>query len=259
MKRHLIFFDIDGTLYNDDKVMSNRTKKTIKNLQNCGHILAIATGRAPFMIQDVLKETGIKNYISFNGQYAFADGEVIYKNALDLNMLKQLEKDATNHQHPIVFLTEKEMVSNVQHHHHIQESLNTLKIEHPRFENAYYEKKNIYQALIFHDSDEDYLYDYQYEKIKFIRWHEVSRDVVPFNGSKFEGIKQLSNYFNIPISDCIAIGDGLNDIEMIQGVGTGIVMGNGVPALKSVADIITGDVHDEGLTDAFIQLKLIER
>lgn len=66
MKRHLIFFDIDGTLYNDDKEMSEHTKETIRKLQENGHILAIATGRAPFMLQEVIKETGITNYISFN-------------------------------------------------------------------------------------------------------------------------------------------------------------------------------------------------
>ncbi|MFC6291858.1 Cof-type HAD-IIB family hydrolase [Macrococcus epidermidis] len=258
MKRHLIFFDIDGTLYNDDKEMSEHTKETIRKLQENGHILAIATGRAPFMLQEVIKETGITNYISFNGQYAVMNGEVIYENPLDMETLKQLEEDASSNNHPLVFLNELEMVSNIEYHEHIKKSISTLKFDHPRHEKNYYLDKPIYQTLIFNTEEEDKFYDDQYEKIKFIRWHEVSRDVVPVNGSKFEGIKKVSETLNIPIEDCIAVGDGLNDLEMIQGVGLGIVMGNGVDALKEVADYVTEDVHEEGLTNAFKHFKLID-
>lgn len=258
MKRHLIFFDIDGTLYNDDKEMSEHTKETIRKLQENGHILAIATGRAPFMLQEVIKETRITNYISFNGQYAVMNGEVIYENPLDLETLKKLEEDASSNDHPLVFLNEFEMVSNIEYHEHIKKSISTLKFDHPRHEKNYYLDKPIYQTLIFNTEEEDKFYDDQYEKIKFIRWHEVSRDVVPVNGSKFEGIKKVSEALNIPIEDCIAVGDGLNDLEMIQGVGLGIVMGNGIDALKEVADFVTEDVHEEGLTNAFKHFKLID-
>lgn len=258
MTQHLIFFDIDGTLYNDDKVMSTETKRTIRKLQEKGHLLAIATGRAPFMLQDVLEETGIKNYISFNGQYAFMNGKVLYENPLDLDTLKKLEKDASVNDHPLVFLNEHEMVSNIEYHDYINESISTLKFDHPRHEENYYIDKPIYQTLIFNAEEDDELYDNKYEKIRFIRWHEVSRDVVPVNGSKFEGIKKVSEALNIPIEDCIAVGDGLNDLEMIQGVGFGIVMGNAVDALKEVADYVTEDVHEEGLTKAFKHFKLID-
>ncbi|MCU7557586.1 Cof-type HAD-IIB family hydrolase [Macrococcus capreoli] len=258
MKQHLIFFDIDGTLYNDDKVMSEATKLTLQKLKEKGHILAIATGRAPFMLQDVLNETGIENYISFNGQFAKMNGKVIYENPLDLATLQQLEKDAAANGHPLVFLNEHEMVSNIEYHDHIKESMGSLKFEHPRHEADFYIDKPIYQTLIFNTVDEDVKYDNQYDKIKFIRWHEVSRDVVPAGGSKFEGIKKVSEAVNIPIADCIAIGDGANDLEMIEGVGLGIVMGNGVDALKAVADYVTDDVHSEGLTKAFQHYKLID-
>ncbi|WP_414051220.1 Cof-type HAD-IIB family hydrolase [Macrococcus animalis] len=258
MKQHLIFFDIDGTLYNDDKVMSEATKKTINVLQENGHILAIATGRAPFMLQDVLKETGIKNYISFNGQFAKMNGEIVYENPLDLESLKKLEIDATANNHPLVFLNEHEMVSNIEYHDYIKESIGTLKFDHPRHEVNFYLDKPIYQTLLFNTPEEDICYDGKYDKIRFIRWHEMSRDVVPTGGSKFEGIKKVSEVLNIPIEDCIAVGDGNNDLEMIEGVGLGIVMGNGVDALKEVADYVTDDVNNEGIMKAFKHFKLID-
>lgn len=258
MKQRLIFFDIDGTLYNDEKLMSDDTKNTIKQLQANGHILAIATGRAPFMFTKVLEETGIENFVFFNGQFAKINGEVVFENPLDLASLKQIEIDARNNNHPLVFLNEHEMVSNIEYHEHIKESMASLKFDHPRFEQDFYIDKPIYQTLIFNTVDEDALYDGKYDKFRFIRWHEFSRDVVPFDGSKLVGIQKVCEALNIPIEDTIAIGDGVNDLEMIEGAGLGIVMGNGVEELKAIADYVTEDVHDEGLTKAFRHFGLIE-
>lgn len=55
MEHKLILFDIDGTLYDHDKKIPNSTMAAIKALQTQGHSVAIATGRAPFMVQSVLK------------------------------------------------------------------------------------------------------------------------------------------------------------------------------------------------------------
>ena len=45
----IIFFDIDGTLYNNEKVVPQSTKEAVKAVKDAGHILAMATGRSPFM------------------------------------------------------------------------------------------------------------------------------------------------------------------------------------------------------------------
>ena len=54
--RKLIFFDIDGTLYNSDKVVPAEAKKAVRQLKEDGHIVAIATGRGPFMYKKLREE-----------------------------------------------------------------------------------------------------------------------------------------------------------------------------------------------------------
>ena len=49
MTQKIIFFDIDGTLYDHDKKLPASTKKAVLQLQEKGYEVAIATGRAPFM------------------------------------------------------------------------------------------------------------------------------------------------------------------------------------------------------------------
>lgn len=59
------------------------------------------------------------------------------------------------------------------------------------------------------------------------------------------------------MSDVIAIGDGLNDIEMISEAGIGIAMGNANDLLKEKADIVTDTIDNDGLYKAFKNLKLL--
>ncbi|TDM20881.1 Cof-type HAD-IIB family hydrolase [Macrococcoides canis] len=258
MNHKLILFDIDGTLYNHDKKIPASTMSALQALQKEGHAVAIATGRAPFMVQPVLEETGIENYVSFNGQFVYANGSVIYENPLDIESLKALEQVAFEHDHPVVFLTHDDLVANIDFHEHIKTSLDTLHMEHPRKAEAFYTQRKIYQALLFQQQSEDGIYDDHYEHLKFIRWHELSRDVVPSNGSKMNGIEHLAAALGFEIEDTVAFGDGLNDIEMISGAGIGVVMGNGVDELKQCADYVTKAVDEDGIMYAVKALNLIE-
>ena len=76
--KKLLFFDVDGTLYNMKKELPSSAKEAIMQARENGHEIAIATGRAPFMIQDLLDELQIDTYVTFNGQYVVYKGNVIF-------------------------------------------------------------------------------------------------------------------------------------------------------------------------------------
>ena len=78
----IVFFDIDGTLLDHEKKLPASTKEAIKQLQDSGVFVAIATGRAPFMFESLREELGIDTFVSFNGQYVVFEGKVVYKNPL---------------------------------------------------------------------------------------------------------------------------------------------------------------------------------
>ena len=66
--------------------------------------------------------------------------------------------------------------------------------------------------------------------------------------SKAVGIQKLVEALHKDIKDTIAFGDGRNDLEMLETVGTGVAMDNAVPEAKAVADEICPDVNDDGIT-----------
>ena len=72
--------------------------------------------------------------------------------------------------------------------------------------------------------------------------------------SKAVGIQKVLDYFHSSKEDTYAFGDGSNDIEMVKYCGTGVAMGNGVQALKDVADIICKPIDENGLEEVLKQL-----
>ena len=72
------------------------------------------------------------------------------------------------------------------------------------------------------------------------------------------GIKVIAEHFDLSLEDVIAFGDGMNDLEMVQGVKMGIAMGNAHPKLKEVAAMITDSVNENGIYNALIRLGLIK-
>jgi hypothetical protein len=66
-------------------------------------------------------------------------------------------------------------------------------------------------------------------------------------GTKAHAVKFLAERFGIGMEEVIAVGDGLNDVEMVQAAGLGVAVGNAVDALKRVADHITASNNEEGV------------
>ena len=58
---------------------------------------------------------------------------------------------------------------------------------------------------------------------------------------------KIMEYYNIPKERCIAIGDGHNDIGLIETAGIGVAMGNAHPELKKVAKFHTDDYKNQGV------------
>ncbi|WP_338088455.1 Cof-type HAD-IIB family hydrolase [Nosocomiicoccus ampullae] len=249
--KKLFFFDIDGTLYNTDVKVPESTKKAIKELQNNGHAVMIATGRAPFLFEDLRDELNIHSYVSLNGQYAVVDGEVIYKRPIEKELLELLTKEANINDHPIVYLNQDNMISNIKSHDYINEGLGSLKFNHdPVHDKAFYLSNDIYQSLLFCTEDEEDYYKEKFTNLDFLRWHRVSLDVLPKGGTKAKTVKKVIEKLGFDEEDVYAFGDGPNDREMLKFVKHSVAMGNAVDETKAVAEYVTDHVDNDGLYKA---------
>lgn len=255
--KKILFFDVDGTLFNSEKKLPSSAKEALFQARANGHEIAIATGRAPFMIADLLQELEINTYITFNGQYVVHNGQVLFKNGIEMSVLKRIIEFGETRNEPVVFLDDQRMIASVDGNPAVLESLQTLKYPYPAIDSTYYMKKSIYQTLIFMEEQDEMLYREKFPEVEFVRWHKFSCDILPKGGSKAKGIQLLLEKTGRSLKNAIAFGDGLNDIEMLQTVGLGVAMGNGHDKVKAVANFIAGHVDEDGLAHAMKDLGLI--
>ena len=87
--------------------------------------------------------------------------------------------------------------------------------------------------------------------------YEYGIDINEKGGMKEIGIKILQKKFNYNIEDVIAVGDGDNDISMIEHAHLGVAMGNGAESLKKAADLVTDSVNNDGIYKLFKRLNMI--
>lgn len=257
MVNKVLFFDIDGTILDSNKNIPIGVEESIDQARRNGHEVVIATGRSPFTAQSILEQLKIDSFICYNGQIVQFQGEIIHKGIIDKKELQDLTIFATEREQPLVYMDSDEMVSNLPDHHDVVESISTLKIKLPRKGENFFLTNDIHQALIFCDIEEQKVYEQAFPKLKFVRWHRVSCDVLPKEVSKATGIEKLLTHIGKSKEDAVAFGDGLNDVEMLQYVGTGVAMGNCVEVLKEHASFVTNHVSENGLTNAMKHLKLI--
>lgn len=256
--KSIIFFDIDGTLLNGEKQLPASTKESVFQLKAAGHEVAIATGRGPFMFEDLRKELDIHTFVSYNGQYVVLQDEVIYTNPLNEAALGKLTETALEKQHPVVFMDEKDMKANVPKHAYIKEGFDSLKVGfYPTFDPVYYQGRELYQALLFCPEEDQKPYENAFSEFDFIRWHPVSLDVIPHGGSKAKGIEKVIEKLGMPKERQFAFGDGLNDMEMLREIPNSVAMGNAVQKVKDAAAHVTTSVEDDGIYHGLVKLGLL--
>lgn len=256
--KSIIFFDIDGTLLDHNKELPKTAEQAIFSLKEQGHEVAIATGRAPFMFEDLRKQLDIDTYVSFNGQYVVLRGEAIYTNPMNSESLSDLTQVALSNEHAIVYMDHENMRANVPDDEYVAKTINTFKSQIvPTHDPLYYKGRDIYQSLLMCRAEEESFYENVFHAFDFVRWHLNAVDVVPVGGSKAKGIQYITDKLGISPEYQYAFGDALNDIEMLSMIQNSVAMGNAIPEAKNAAKYVTKAVDEDGILHGLQMLGLL--
>jgi HAD superfamily hydrolase (TIGR01484 family) len=71
-------------------------------------------------------------------------------------------------------------------------------------------------------------------------------DLAPVGVSKASGLAHVADQLGVDAADVLAIGDGRNDIEMLEWAGRGVAMGQAVEEVRAAADAVTAPVDEDG-------------
>lgn len=248
--KSLFAFDIDGTLYNSEKKILEHTKEALHTLQKEGHIVMIATGRSESQAAPIIKELNLDSYITCNGAEAVIENERIYESYVDQKELQQLIEN-----HPQLECA----VVTRNHTYRLQEemsdkavtAMNSFGEGIPSYRALSEIQDPICQVLLFIEEEEAKELQKTLPKtLRMVRWHSFAVDLLPVQNSKATALKEVLALKNIPVDHSYAFGDGNNDYEMLQTVGTGVAMGNAVERTKAIANYVTTSNDEDGIFHA---------
>lgn len=261
MDRKLIGIDLDKTTLNDAGKVSDRTRRTLQAAQREGHIVSIVTGRPVRLSMDIYDTLGLQSpMINFNGslghkpyqhwdhEYSFnIDREIAFdllENAqmmgIDTVVAESKNDVWANGNGPqrgtedAIFFPQDETGRKMLDRLNLQTDVNAILIH---AENA------LHQSQIQHFVTDRYGADRV--NVKTRGGESPVLEVAPAGVSKDTGLDVLRKAYDIKRDDIYAFGDEMNDFEMIGYATHGVVMKNGNPELKAIADDMTDYTNEE--------------
>ena len=246
-KVKIIFFDIDGTLIDmTKKAISDKTVETLLRLKGNGVKICIATGRAPGSVPK-FEGVDFDAFLTFNGSYCYNSSDTILSTPIPKVDVEKMIENATKINRPVSIASKDRVVANGTDKD-LSDYFGFAKQEVPvsdDFDEVL--KDEIYQMMMGGRNDEydDILKDV--ENARITAWWDRAVDIIPSNSGKGKGIEAILEYYGIDRSESMAFGDGGNDIEMLQTVGTGVAMGNALDNVKAIADEICGTSAEDGI------------
>ena len=276
MDRKVIFLDIDGTLTEPGSNEPPESAVTaICQARKKGNFVFLCTGRNYDMLQPLLKY-GFDGVVASSGGYIICQEEVIYNCPMTE---EQKQKAMTVLEENGIFLTIeckdgsytdegfKEFLrehaaegSNselLRWREQIEQSLNILPMKE-------YRGQPIYKIVIMSpsweqiaESREQLQSDFTFCIQDEYKHGFVNGEIVNKKFHKGKAVERVCDYLKIPLYYSVAIGDSMNDKEMLETAGLSICMRNGSEELKNLADDICPSVQEGGIRYAFLKHHII--
>lgn len=276
----MVLLDMDGTLLNDEKEITSKTKEILIELQKAGITLVLASGRSNLGLIDYAQALDMANYggylISYNGAclYDLKEDKVIWEEGLKDNDVQEILKHLENFDVIPLINKDKKMFVQERQDYFIEYSgkrVDIIDYETANIPHQIEYVENLVESIDFPlrkilvAGDEDYLNKHA-KKIgqPFEKTH-TSGFTAPmyfeFTSNKADkglAFKQLINKLDVDIKNTMAFGDGHNDLSLLKRVGTSVAMSNAVPEILAMADIICLSNNEDGI-GVFLEENILKK
>lgn len=255
MKYKLIAVDVDGTLLDSNDRITEETKNAIKNCTDNGIIFTISSGRP---IQGVEKLNNILNldspFITYNGAMVVMgkSKKILYEQKLSAQNANSVIKIGEKWGPTMFVWADNKLYAN-DINERTKKYSELANIEPVFVENLEDITTTGVSKVLWYD-EVDRINDYLGKVGSFIsediNYHTSKPMFLEFvdkNASKAIAMEKIGEYFKISKDEMIAIGDGLNDISMIEYAGLGVAMGNAHETVKRKAKFITLTNDENGV------------
>jgi len=255
MEQAVVFFDLDGTLFDDDKNVLPASIAAIHEMQ-AHHVLpVIATGRNIFEIQYVLDATGIDAVVSANGSYVQYRGQRLSAAVIDPQVLADLTTFAKAQGDPLGYFNNQGFRLS-QATQDTRDNFKLLRLN-AVVDPTWYREQDINFLNVFNRDKAD-LYNREFAgQLSFVRNNPRALDTMVTGVTKQTGIRTFLKEAHLTGAKTYAFGDGLNDLQMFDEVDVPVSMANGVPEAKAKAAYVTTSNTTDGIVQGLRHFHLI--
>lgn len=272
-KYNLIALDMDGTLLNSTLEITEGNRDAVRRAHEAGKHVVISTGRCLSEIRETLEILPeIRYLVCENGSCVY---DVKYENTIHVDPvpveeIRHILRTVCGERVVIQVFHENQSYFNQKDDHWLE----ACRVSNYR---EVFRKCSVFDAKLFADYDER---PFRIEKINLYFENVRDRDrikemlsdrplaisdslgymieIVSEVADKGRGLQMLCDHLKMPIEETIAVGDSMNDIQILKTAGFSAAMGNACPEAKAAADFVTADCDHDGVAKVIDEFLLGE-
>lgn len=275
----MVLLDMDGTLLNDEKEISSKTKDVLIRLQESGVTLVLASGRSNLGLLDYARDLDMAKHggylISYNGAclYNLQKDEVMWEEGLRDEDVQDILLHLENFDVITMINKNEKMYIQERNDYFIEFSgkrVDIIDYETANVQHQVEYVENLAKTVDFPlrkilvAGDEAYLNKHANKIGKPFEKTHTSGFTAPmyfeFTSNKADkglAFLQLINKLKVDVNNTMAFGDGYNDMSLLKLVGTSVAMSNAVSEVKEMADYVCLSNNEDGV-GTFLEEKIFQ-
>ena len=263
----MLVLDIDGTLTNSQKEITQTTKSAIIEIQKRGHKVMLASGRPTPGMERYALELELEKYggylLSFNGGRIIncRTGEIVYQKMFPSVLIPEIYYFAKRNNCGLVTYYGDKIIlaTRMDEYLNLESRINNMRIQ--EVENFLgfldFDVNKLLMTAPTENAEklEKYLAEKYKDRISVYRSEPFFIELMPKGIDKATSIDRMLSTVGLTRENIICCGDGFNDMTMIEYAGVGVAMQNAQSKVKEKADYITKSNDEDGIVhviDKFI-------
>ncbi len=254
MNYKLIAVDIDGTLYNSQSQLTDRTISAVKSAIKKGCYFVLSTGRPYEGVSKIIKALSLENmpYILYNGAMVMIGGEKIYSLTIDPSDAKKVVDEGHKRGATMICWSNNQLYAEF-YNEKIEFYKNISGVEPIIVESLADVAEQGITKFVWYDTVE--LTNKNHAELKeklgaTLNVHPSRVDFLEFvnkDCSKAKAMAIINEKLNLKREETVAIGDGFNDLPMLEFAGLGVAMANANQAVKDRCGLVTDSNDNDGV------------
>lgn len=270
MKYKMVALDCDGTLLDQQSRIRPAVRDAVQEAIREGVLVTLATGRRFEAARHIAEQLDLRLPLVLHGGTIIQDsatGELIYEDEMPEQLLdKLIEEIIRERQQPVLYLSpaaDCELLTGPMEHDgesvalYLGRQTSVRRLQYSELSQA----GHVLSVAVFQNDD---VLRPLYSRLsgwptcRTLLWEPdplfpdtmYLLDVVNAGCSKAKALAHLAGSYGIRVDEIMAIGDQINDVEMIESVGLGVAMGNAIEPVRSRARVVVSSNQEDGVAEA---------